>query len=215
MAEVKEENKISLSTIIIVALLIIVIAGVTIAIPILYTAKSNTGPVDNTTNTNAPTNYTQNECTQSFSKTQVLNYIVDAEPFPYRLYNLIFRPSVIAKSMSLVFGFRHDTASWSLDKISVIDTTMLTETIIDGSFESNYLTKNYYQCILSNTRNSVSDILFDIPYDQDFYYNDQTNVGMTYLIQTLSITGGRYYNITFYLENRGYKENAFVILVGS
>lgn len=113
-----------------------------------------------------------------------------------------------------MFGFRHDNQSWSLDKISFNDTTTEQDLIQDGDFESNYLTKYYSQCILSNTRSSVTDILFDNPYSGDFYYNDQTNVGMTYLSQTISVIGGRYYNISFYLENRGYANNTFILLVG-
>jgi hypothetical protein len=115
-----------------------------------------------------------------------------------------------------MFGFRHDTAQWALDLISVIDTTANKSIINDGDFESNYLLKYYSTCILSNTRSASSDILFDIPYEGDFYYNDQTTVGMTYLIQQLTVTGGRYYNISYYLENRGYATNGtnqFLLLV--
>lgn len=113
-----------------------------------------------------------------------------------------------------MFGFRHDNKSWALDKISFVDTTTQIDIIKDGDFESNFLHQSYSQCIVSNTRSSTSDILFDIPYSQDFYYNDQTVVGMTYLTQKIPVEGGKYYNISFYLENRGYKENYFVILVG-
>ena len=113
-----------------------------------------------------------------------------------------------------MFGFRHDNSSWSLDQISVVDMTSNENIINDGDFESNYLTKSYSQCILSSTRSSTSDILFDNPYSGDFYYHDQTNVGMSYLIQKLTVTGGRYYNISFYLENRGYSINSFLLLVG-
>jgi hypothetical protein len=82
-----------------------------------------------------------------------------------------------------MFGFRHDTAQWALDLISVIDTTTNTSIISDGDFESNYLLESYSTCILSNTRSVSSDILFDISYSGNFYYNDQKNVGMTYLNQ--------------------------------
>jgi len=126
----------------------------------------------------------------------------------------MYRPNVVSTNIYIIFGFRHDNKSWSLDKISVNDTTTNGDIITDGDFESNYLKKSYSQCILSNTRSSVTDILFDIPYSGDFYYNDQTQVGMTYLMQQLPVTGGRYYNITFYLENRGYAPNTFLLLIG-
>lgn len=126
----------------------------------------------------------------------------------------MYRPNVISTNIYIMFGFRHDTKSWALDKISVTDTTTNTDIITDGDFESNYLKKSYSQCILSNTRSSTTDILFDIPYSGDFYYNDQTRVGMTYLMQQLTVVGGRYYNISFYLENRGYTNNTFLLLIG-
>jgi hypothetical protein len=115
--------------------------------------------------------------------------------------------------MTLIFGLRHDDKSWSIDKISVIDTTTQNETINDGDFELNYLTKYYTRCVLSNTRSSTADTLFDNPYSGDFYYNDITYVGMAYLTQQINIVGGRYYNITFYLENRGYN-NSFIFAIG-
>jgi hypothetical protein len=155
------------------------------------------------------------ECTQTMSNVQTLRYINNEEPFPYKYLTNIYRPSVIVSKVNLIFGFRHDKASWSIDNISVNDTTTGENIIIDGDFESNYLNLYYTRCILSNTRSSNGDILFDLPYSQDFYYNDQTNVGMTFLTQQLNVIGGRYYNITFYLENRGYPINTFVLLVGS
>jgi hypothetical protein len=158
--------------------------------------------------------YTSNECTQSTPNTQAIGYLSDQEPFPYKYFSYLYRPGVILQQVSLIFGFRHDNKSWSLDEISVIDMTAGTDIITDGGFESNYLTQSYSQCILSSTRSSTTDILFDLPYAGDFYYNDQTVVGMTYLIQPLKVTGGRYYNISFYLENRGYANNSFLLLVG-
>jgi len=141
--------------------------------------------------------------------------LTNVDPFPYQIFNAIYRPSVILTTISIIFGFRQDVSSWALDKISIIDTTASTDIMQDGDFESNYLTQSYSQCILSNTRSSTTGILFDLPYSNNFYYNDQTNVGMTYLMQSLNIIGGRYYNITFYLENRGYTNNSFVLLVGA
>ncbi|UJR29554.1 hypothetical protein I4U23_010771 [Adineta vaga] len=213
MTEKEVKHQISLSTIVVIILLILIIIGVTITIPILYSTAE--GDTSNSTSIYAPIEYVTNECTQSMSSITILNSLIDQEPFPYRYYNHIYRPSVILKTVSIIFGFRHDIKSWSLDKISVIDTTTNIDVIQDGDFESNYLNQSYAQCILSNTRNSISDILFDLPYSNDFYYNDQTNVGMTYLSQIINIVGGRYYNISFYLENRGYPNNLFVLLVGA
>ncbi|CAF1505698.1 unnamed protein product [Adineta ricciae] len=208
MAEKEVKHQIALSTIIVIIILILILTGVTIAIPVLFRDSTNS-------TVSAPPEYVKNECTQSMSTIAVLSSIVNEEPFPYRYYNYIYRPGVILKTVSLIFGFRHDTKSWSLDKITFVDTTTGIDLMQDGDFESNYLNQSYSQCILSNTRNSISDILFDLPYSNDFYYNDQTNVGMTYLSQVLSVVGGRYYNISFYLENRGYQNNSFVLLVGA
>ena len=141
-------------------------------------------------------------------------YFNNSEPFPFRQYNYLYRPSVILKQMDIIFAFRHDWRSWSIDDISVNDTTNNQPILIDGGFESNYLTKNYRRCVLSDTRSSSGDILFDNPHNGDFYYNDQTVVGTSFLIQTLNIVGGRYYNITFFLENRGNPDNAFALLIG-
>ena len=141
--------------------------------------------------------------------------LVDKEPFPYGLQSVIYRPSVIAKRVTLLFGFRHETRSWAIDLISMIDKTDGTDIFVDGDFESNYLTRSYEQCILSSTRSANGDLLFDLPFNGDFYYNDQTNAGMTYLFQSVDVIGGRYYNISFYLENRGYRSNSFVLIVGT
>lgn len=158
---------------------------------------------------------TDNECTNSdrTKKFAVLEYLENVEPFPYKYHEYLYRPTVVSKTINLIFGFHHDQRSWSIDAIKVIDTTSNTDVILDGDFESNYLLKSYSKCILSNTRSSTSDILFDIPYSNDFYYNDQTLVGMSYLEQQLTITGGRYYNITFYLENRGFPTNSFLLMI--
>ena len=137
------------------------------------------------------------------------------EPFPYRLYSVIYRPSVIAQRVTLLFGFYHDTRSWAIDQISMIDKTDGSDVFVDGDFESNYLTQSYERCILSSTISASGDILFDLPFSRDFYYHDQTNGGMTYLFQSVDVIGGRYYNISFYLENRGYRSNSFVLIVGT
>lgn len=155
-----------------------------------------------------------NECTDPSKSTSTLMYLQNQEAFPFKLYWTMYRPGVIVKSVVILFGFRHDDRSWSLDKIEMNDTTTGAQLIQDGDFESNFLRKNYDPCILSNTRSATSDILFDNPYSGDFYYNDQTKVGMTYLRQEIPVTGGRWYNITFYLENRGYSNNTFILLIG-
>jgi hypothetical protein len=149
------------------------------------------------------------------SNVQALMSLNDEEPFPYRYFSLIYRPSVITRQISLFFGFRHEQRSWSIDQIQLVDRTTNVDQIRDGNFESNYLLQSYSRCILSNTRSSDGDIVFDLPYSGDFYYNDQTSVGMTYLIQSVNVVGGRYYNLSFVLENRGYPNNAFVLLVAS
>jgi hypothetical protein len=161
------------------------------------------------------TQFTQSSqsLTQTTIQTEVLMYQNESAAFPYQIFFRTYRPSVISKSMYVIFGFQNNLKSWALDNISVIDTTEQKEMFTDGGFESNYLTQSYSQCILSNTRSSTSDILFDIPYDGDFYYNDQTFGGMNYLSQQINIIGGRYYNISFYLENRGYINNSFILLV--
>ena len=157
---------------------------------------------------------TENECTSPSTTIETLAYLNNSEAYPFRRFNYLYRPSVILKSIDIIFGFRHDSKSWSIDEISVVDTTTNEPALRDGGFETNYLNLNYRRCVLSDTRTSSGDIYFDNPYEGDFYYNDQTTVGTAYLIQTLQITGGRYYNITFYLENRGDKPNAFLFLIG-
>ncbi|CAF2915474.1 unnamed protein product [Rotaria sp. Silwood2] len=216
----KKSGKYSINrqTIVVIVILILILIGIIIAIPIVYTTGRNPGESDDQNTKNISKNYTGNDCVQE-SKTKAIFYISNAEPFPYKFHSYFYRPSVISKTVSLIFGFRHDFKSWSLDKISFVDTTDNKNLIKDGDFESNYLNKYYSQCILSNTRSSTSDILFDIPYSGDFYYNDETKVGMTYLFQQIDVIGGRYYNISFYLENRGFydntNENYFVLLVAT
>jgi hypothetical protein len=137
------------------------------------------------------------------------------EPFPYRSIEIIYRPPVISKQISIYFGFHHDNGSWSINQISLIDRMTNENQFLDGSFESNYLRKSFSKCILSDTQNSIGDILFDLPFHQDFYYNDQTTVGMTFLIQSnIPVIGGRYYQLNFYLANRGYPTNTFVVIIG-
>jgi len=210
MAE--EKAPIIASTTVVVLILLFILGGIIIAIPIVYVLGKGNGAV--VVSFNVSDDYTKNECTQATPSTQVIQYLVDQEPFPYKYFTHRYRPGVIVKQVSLIFGFRHDNRSWSIDQLSVVDMTSLVDIIQDGDFESNYLRQQYSQCILSSTRSSTSDILFDLPYHGDFYYNDQTNVGMTYLIQPLQVTGGRYYNISYYLENRGYANNSFLVLVG-
>ncbi|CAF4127743.1 unnamed protein product [Rotaria socialis] len=199
---------------VVLLLLAIILVGVVIAIPIIYTTGRNPADSIDQSITNVSTDYTKNECTQTFSNVETIAYLTYQEPFPFKLHTYIYRPTVITTRLSVMFAFRHDTSSWSLDKISFNDTTNDQALFTDGDFESNYLNKNYEQCILSNTRSSITDILFDNPYSNDFYYNDQTNVGMTYLSQQIDVIGGRYYNISFYLENRGYPNNTFLLLIG-
>ncbi|CAF1310512.1 unnamed protein product [Rotaria sp. Silwood1] len=199
---------------IVYVILVLILIGVVIAIPIVYSTGRQPDTTIDQNATNISTAYTDNECTQPMKITNVY-HLENQEPFPYKFHSFLYRPSVILKKVLLIFGFRHDVSSWSLDKISFVDTTINVDKIEDGDFENNYLRKQYDQCILSNTRSSFSDILFDIPYSGDFYYNDQTKVGMTYLTQPIDVIGGRYYNISFYIENRGYPENYFVLLVGA
>jgi hypothetical protein len=156
--------------------------------------------------------YTNSECITPLTA-DAYHYYSNIEPFPFKYHNVLYRPSVVLKQITLFFGFNHNDKSWSIDKISVIDTTTQNETLNDGDFESNYLTLYYTRCVQSNTRTSTGDTLFDNPYSGNFYYNDQTFVGMAFLRQTINIIGGRYYNITYYLENRGYN-NTFLFLIG-
>lgn len=148
-------------------------------------------------------------------KLEGLLYLNDSEPFPYRHYNIIYRPSVITKVIRLLFGFHHETASWAVDNITFVDRTSNLDLMENGDFESNYLNEKYSICILSNTQDWDGDIRFDLPFDGDFYYSDRTKGGMAYLTQDIPVTGGRYYNISFFIENRGYMKNDFVVLVGS
>ncbi|CAM4740122.1 unnamed protein product [Rotaria magnacalcarata] len=216
MAEKKAQTQtapVDQSEMVVLLLLAIILIGVVIAIPIIYTTGRNPADSIDQSVANVSTDYTKNECTQT-SNVQTIAYLANQEPFPFKLHTYIYRPTVITTTLSVVFAFRHDTSSWALDKISFNDTTNDQALFTDGDFESNYLNENYVQCILSNTRSSITDILFDNPYSNDFYYNDQTNVGMTYLSQQIDVIGGRYYNISFYLENRGYPNNTFLLLIG-
>ncbi|CAF4748166.1 unnamed protein product, partial [Rotaria sp. Silwood2] len=129
-------------------------------------------------------------------------------------YSYIYRPSTSTSAIFLIFGFRHDLRSWSLDKVSCIDKTYNKSLIKDGDFEISYLNKNYKQCLLSNTRSSKSDILCDNPYSGDLYYNDETKFGMNYSIQKIDHISAGYYHISVYLENRGYANNLFILLIG-
>lgn len=144
-----------------------------------------------------------------------LFYLSNEEPFPYRTIELLYRPRVVTRSIEIYFGFRHDQKTWAFDKVEFAEQTEQVNRFRDGDFESNYLSKdgNYRQCILSNSRSSTSDILFDLPYSGDFYYNDQTITGMNYLSQTVEVTGGKYYQLRFALENRGYSPNLFLVLI--
>lgn len=159
--------------------------------------------------------FVSNECSGSIDRLTVLYSLKDAEPFPYRLVNLLYRPSVVTKKIEIFFGFRHDDQSWSIDEIQLIEQSQTRNLFRDGDFESNYLFQpgNYKQCILSNSRSSESEILFDLPFQGDFYYNDRTKGGMNYLSQSIDVTGGKYYQLTFRLENRGYPSNHFLVLV--
>ncbi|CAF1022489.1 unnamed protein product [Rotaria sordida] len=214
MAEKNVKDPIDKSLIIVIIIVVFILIGVIIAIPLIYVNGRDQGESIGQNLTNISTGYVKNECTQTMKDVKPITYLSNEEPFPYKFHSYLYRPSVILKKVALIFGFNHDNNSWSLDFIKFVDTTTKSDLIRDGNFEENYLRKYYYQCILSNTRSSISDILFDIPYEQDFYYNDQTKVGMTYLIQNIDVIGGRYYNISFYLENRGYPGNYFVLLVG-
>lgn len=158
--------------------------------------------------------YVQNECrVRPSTSAEVLFWLKDEEPFPYRLFTSLYRPSLITKSISLLFGFRHDRSTWSIDALSLIDVLTNEDLLKDGGFETNYLSSSYNRCVLSNTRISSGDIFFDLPYAGDFYYADQTTVGMSYLTQNIDLVGGRYYNLSFVLENRGYPTNNFILLI--
>ncbi|CAF5103397.1 unnamed protein product, partial [Rotaria sp. Silwood1] len=205
-------------TLVVILILIGILIVITICIPIVYVTGRRTATEISSNNQslmNPPPDYRQNKCTKSMSSITVIFSLENQEPFPYKLHYYIYRPSPLTTTIFLIFGFRHDVSSWSLDKVSFVDKTYNKDLIKDGDFELNYLNKNYRQCILSNTRSSISDILSDIPYSGDYYYNDETKVGMNYLIQTIDGIAEGYYNISFYLENRGYSENYFVLLVGS
>ena len=158
--------------------------------------------------------YVQNECrVRPSSSAEVLFWLKDEEPFPYRLLTSLYRPSLITKSISILFGFRHDKSRWSIDGLSLIDVLTNENLLKDGDFESNYLSRSYNRCVLSNTGSSSGEIFFDLPYSGDFYYADQTTVGMSYLTQNIDLVGGRYYNLSFFLENRGYPNNTFILLI--
>jgi len=203
-----------------ISLILVLIIQLTliIVIPIVYSVGRNSSQSSSSTinTTIIGKEFIWNECTQTTDRIDPLYYLINEEPFPYRTIELIYRPRVVTKSIEIFFGFRHDQKSWSLDQIEFIEQNEdKINRFRDGDFESNYLynQKNYRQCILSNSRSSTSEILFDLPFQGDFYYNDQTTVGMNYLSQTIDVTGGKYYRLKFVLENRGYQNNLFVVLI--
>ena len=159
--------------------------------------------------------YLENECVGRSSSVapQVLFWLENEEPFPYRLFTSLYRPSVLTQRISLFFGFRHDLRSWAIDQITFVDVLTNENLLADGDFESNFLSLHYSRCLLSSSGSSSGEILFDLPQSRDFYYSDQTRLGMSYLIQSLDLIGGRYYNLSFFLENRGYPTNSFLLFI--
>jgi len=137
--------------------------------------------------------------------------------FDYRQYNFLYQASVISTKISLLFGFQHQSDFWGLDDILVTDTYTNTGTPVnsDGTFESNNLTMSYTQCSLTNERITLAQILGDFPHLGDCYYSDGTQSGMTYLIQSFSIVGGRNYNVSFWLQNNGDQPNLAIVLIYS
>ncbi|CAF0985849.1 unnamed protein product [Rotaria sordida] len=218
MIRTTENSLINKETLVVILITIVILIVITICIPFVYiTGRLSIIEISSIDQNiiNPSKDYWENECTKSMSTIERIFVLINEEPFPYTLHSFLYRPSPLTERIFLIFGFRHDFASWSLDNISFIDETYKKDLINDGDFELNYLNKNYRQCILSSTRNSISDILSDNPYSGDYYYNDETKAGMNYLIQTIGGIAEGYYNISFYLENRGYAENYFVFLIGS
>ncbi|CAF3107581.1 unnamed protein product [Rotaria sp. Silwood2] len=129
---------------------------------------------------------------------------------PFDTLNSTIEPSSAIKHNKSITA----TNGYHLFTLPFIDKTYNKSLIKDGDFEISYLNKNYKQCLLSNTRSSKSDILCDNPYSGDLYYNDETKFGMNYSIQKIDHISAGYYHISVYLENRGYANNLFILLIG-
>jgi hypothetical protein len=57
--------------------------------------------------------------------------------------------------------------------------------------------------------------MWDFPHSGDSYYSDGTETGMTYLVKSFPIVGGRNYNVSFWLENNGDPQNSAIVLINS
>lgn len=161
--------------------------------------------------------FVYNHCTKNLKNVNMVLFLTNEYMFDYRYYSFLYQTSVISKEITLLFGFLHGPDFWGLDDIVVLD-TYTNDGIpvnVDGSFESNNLTRSYSQCSLTESRTSLAQILWDFPHVGNSYYGDGTTSGLTYLIQSFPIVGGRNYNVSFWLQNNGDPSNVAVVLINS
>ncbi|CAF1367843.1 unnamed protein product [Adineta ricciae] len=194
----------------------IIVIIVVIVISVVYTVLQRQAQA--ALSSNDLTAYIYNQCTTNMQNPTLLLTLTNQDMFDYRQFSYSISSSVISTKLTLAFGFQHQTDFWGLDDIVAFDTYTKTSdsTNLDGSFESNNLTMSYSQCRLTTDKNNypfLSQISWDFPHLGNCYYTDGTQSGLTYLIQSFPIVGGRTYDVSFWLQNNGNGQNLAVILV--
>ena len=131
--------------------------------------------------------------------------------FAYTLYSIRYVAN--ATRTIITFAFRQYPSFWSLDDVSVIDTTSRAELMRNGGFENGTLDSFIY-CDSAGFNSTYYFPLGTSHVHTGLYsFEDGSLYDPDYLSQVLNTSAGRAYNVTFWLQNGGGPPNAFLLIM--
>jgi hypothetical protein len=113
----------------------------------------------------------------------------------------------------ITFAFRQDPSYWSLDDISVKDTTSGAELVQNGGFENSTFPSFLYCNIGGDIGTFKNPSGSSFAHTGLYSFVDYTEYWPDYISQMLNMTVGHVYNVTFWLQNGGGPPNSFLFIM--
>ena len=157
-----------------------------------------------------------NRCIAPIPNPTVFVFFSNSSNSKYATFKLRYRTRVNSTTTTIVFGFRTNGLDWLLDNIIIRDT--ITRLIVnrDGSFESNNLTAYYSLCnINTDPIYNGGEIESLWPSSAKYHYQTNAYQDTSFLLQSFTTVGERWYNVSFQVADYALPEKHFIFLMGS
>ena len=142
----------------------------------------------------------QNQCTESFLHTTLLQSLVNVSRFDYKYFSYSYTAVTTKDTITFAFN-REKFSAWDLDDISVVERATNAQLIENGDFENGTLFA--FRLCREEFRTSMYYPERHSAHSGQYSFAIENSIPIDYLSQTFSTRVGQLYNISFWLQNSG------------